>query len=1020
MAVESGPKLPVVPPDTARELRSTAVAANEASDAVDSLLSASENLAPRMVGLNSTVKSLEEAFSNFKKVVEDVGLQEATKRFYALFDSTTKLRQGFGDLEASSDGIKEKISLMNQAIMDTQRTLRDYSIESANSAREIAAINERLVQRTELENELKKSTVNAGDYNKKLADRKKIEEELSIIENKISKANRENDIAELYDLNQKKEKKQQILEDGLKLTAEEQKRLEIEQKLTGETTKDLERRKERLDTLRQEAEMAAAMMPLLSFEKDRLNALEKSGAAMDGFISKLTSGAERSNFFGSALFASFKGLDEANGGVGNLISKLGDGLTKSLLDPEKAFNRVANIINDRLIQSTLKFDQTLASVGKSTGGFRKEFESIAFTGNVVGEQTFRNLSQFGVTLEKYGQAYGSLSKTIGGFNNMLESQRKLLTDTAASLEVLGVSGETFGNIASKMMASAGKSAEGSRQAIETLAKDAIALGKSVSDYTRDFETAMGKISGYGREAISIFKELNAVSIATKGVITSQDLLSLSDRFKDFDSAAESVSKLNAVLGGTSVNILDMMKADPAEQIMMIKRAATESGLEFDKLNIGYKRLLAEYFGGDVSKAAAFFKADLQEAQSLMNKAAASEEELAKRKEQNVAFQDKLNALLDNMKVSLTPILELASGVAKAIQMIINIPGMPMIITFGLVTAAIYNAGMAIYRFGAGVADVAMKFKAKAAAAIEAAQAEVTAEQQATAAIERENLVIKENIGLQEQRKTLAMTTPAPVAGASAAPPVPGMTPPVVVPPTGTGGGIGGFLKGPGGIMLGGMVAGMVIGAGARAAASYVEKQNTIEREKIIAQMRREEIESETKLIQQMGIMGGQQDNKKIMDDLQSYINRTSQAGGIMPTGGEGQDILFITGDDGKSIKESYKLSTGDRLLPIGKEGGPLQQTFEPNTGQSINTFNEAKSVAVTNNAGGASIAKGDRNSVTNNVSNVQNQAIAQAGQNPQLPLAGGSTINLTAYLTIDNKKLDLITERVSEEVTRRS
>jgi hypothetical protein len=182
------------------------------------------------------------------------------------------------------------------------------------------------------------------------------------------------------------------------------------------------------------------------------------------------------------------------------------------------------------------------------------------------------------------------------------------------METLGLSADAYGKIVTTMMASVGKTAEGSRQVIEGLAKDAIALGKSVGEYANEFQNAFSKITGYGREATSIFKELNALSMATKGAITSQDLLSISDRFKDFDSAAESVSKLNAVMGGMSINVLDMMKANPAEQIMMIKRASSEAGLEFDKLNIGYKRLLAEYFGGDVGKAAAFFKADMAEAE----------------------------------------------------------------------------------------------------------------------------------------------------------------------------------------------------------------------------------------------------------------------------------------------------------------------------------------------------------------------------------------------------------------------
>jgi hypothetical protein len=155
--------------------------------------------------------------------------------------------------------------------------------------------------------------------------------------------------------------------------------------------------------------------------------------------------------------------------------------------------------------------------------------------------------------------------------------------------------------------------------------------------------------------------------------------------------------------------MDVMRADPSEQIMMIKRAASEASLDFDKLNIGYKRLLAEYFGGDIKKAAAFFKADLLEAQSMMNSAAASEKELEERKKQSATAQEKINALLDNMKIAFMPLVELASSVAESIGSILKFPGGPILATLSLIGIAFGALQFAIYRIKVAAIEVAGTF-----------------------------------------------------------------------------------------------------------------------------------------------------------------------------------------------------------------------------------------------------------------------------------------------------------------------
>lgn len=389
------------------------------------------------------------------------------------------------------------------------------------------------------------------------------------------------------------------------------------------------------------------------------------GAAFSKYADSIAK--EQKTLFGGLIKSTLDFRKESHG-AGDLFNSLKGGMAKaaeSLFSYDKMIDRVFGFMHQRMIMPTFEFAKAIAQVNKETGGFGKEFESSSMTG-FMGMQASNvgALGMYGVSLEKYGKAYGDLANKIGGFNDMSDKQRKILAANAAALETLGISTDTYAKLTTGFMGALQKNTLATRDAIEGLAKDAISLGKNVGQYTREFEQFMPKLIGYGREASTIFKEVSAFAQATKGAVQASDIMALSEKFQTFESAAESVSKLNAMLGGVSVNILDVMGKDPAQIAMTVKRAANEANLEFDKLNIGYKRMLSEAFGGDMQKAAAFYKMDLAEAQEYMDRSAATEKELEERKRASVAAQEKLNALLDNFKIGLTPILDMMNGISS--------------------------------------------------------------------------------------------------------------------------------------------------------------------------------------------------------------------------------------------------------------------------------------------------------------------------------------------------------------------
>lgn len=906
-----------------------------------------------LLGVGKAIKSVEEAYANFNKAAGDTSIQDATKNFYSLIESMSAYRKSANDVTAASDETNEKINLFRVAISNAENELRNSYAERTKFIQQLEILRQATEELEAAEKSLQQQREKLGiknleDYEQKLT---QINAKIAAAANEEEKTALESERLQLESLkNQEIEikNKKQIVKTDIESTTEQQKQYEIQLK------------------------KLAAYLPLQRFEESRLRAINQTRDSMGDILNKLVASGDKSNVFASAILSMQQNAEGASNGISGLFKTFGEGLTEALFTPEKALNRVFNLINDKLIKSTLEFDQALAKVGQSTGGFRKEFEGIAIN---MGGVSFVALSEYGVTLEKYGQSYQALSKNLAGFNNLSQEQRKLLTENASAMNSLGVSSENYANLLVKFMGAVGKTAEGSRDMINALAKDAIALGRSVSQYTSEFESAMSRISGYGREAIGIFKELNALSVATRGVITSQDLLSISDRFKDFESAADAVSKLNVILGGTSVSIIDMMKADPAQQIMMIKRAASEAGLEFDKLNIGYKRLLAEYFGGDINKAQAFFNANIAEAQQLMSKAVESEKELEERKKANIAFQEKLNSLIDNMRAALMPMLTHLNTIVSAFTKFMSFPGAPLIVTIGLISSALGVAGLAITRVKMGFDSVRSAIQDLKAANADKSNQIINSANRETAEIQEETTAIKQQTEAMRQQRQVASQ---PKTGGSQV--APGATPP---PAAG-----GGMLKtfGIGAAITAGT---MAVGFGLSQWSASLEAQRQKELEEKRSLLRREEMAAQKEMFGTLvePVLPPQEDVMVIVRDDGSveYVTNLKGSGGK-------PDQLQGTAN-----------IAGGKMVAVGTEQGEAKKIISANNSfsqtmqESETTINKAGD-KTTNVAGG-----------TTNINKITPPSSMQESKQQ-------TSIIVNATLKLQDKEMTLIAENVSSEI----
>jgi hypothetical protein len=401
-------------------------------------------------------------------------------------------------------------------------------------------------------------------------------------------------------------------------------------------------------------------LSLLDVQKLQTDHTIKLNEGMDGLIDRFGVTSNKANIFTSATIAATKG-------VGNLGKSIGAGLMQDLLSPEKALNRFFNFINDFAIQSSFSLNKSLADINKQLGGMGEEFEAIATRkGSFYTETAVADLAKYGIGLKELGNAYSALSKSVINFNNLSEHQRNILARNAAKMENLNVSAQLNAELTAKLMGGLGKTADGVVTYMSKISAEAIAAGRSVEEYTKEFEQLLPKLVGYGRDASDIYKNLNAIAQAGGGALKASDIMQFAASFDDWDKSAKAVSDFNSALGGMYMNITDIYAKDPAEIAMKFKEAFNRTGKDFKELNRGFQQMMAEPLGGDLTKAAEFYNGTLADAYANMAKTKAEAEDLEKRTKNSAAAQDKLNKAIDSMKISLAPIVETVAGIAETI------------------------------------------------------------------------------------------------------------------------------------------------------------------------------------------------------------------------------------------------------------------------------------------------------------------------------------------------------------------
>ena len=332
------------------------------------------------------------------------------------------------------------------------------------------------------------------------------------------------------------------------------------------------------------------------------------------------------------------------------------GMAKAMFSFKGVANLVAGVLRkviSNTIEHALAVDKTAASFRAATGagyGYERVISNVG-----------KQYRVYGINADEAGAATQSLYGTFSDFTKLSAQAKEKVAGTAAVLSKFGISADETAQNMNTMTKSLGMSVDESERTLRDFESIARSIGKPMSEISKDFASAAPKLAFYGKQAVNVFKNLEAQSKST-GLSVDQLIATFGDQFDTFEGSATAVGKLNALLGGPYLNSIDMLNASEDERLEMMQQSLKSSGILFDDLNKFEKKAFASAIGTDVDtlskslrELSPFEQAQILRQEQLARKAGQARDIITKLKDAfagllitNQPLIDQLHVLVDKL------------------------------------------------------------------------------------------------------------------------------------------------------------------------------------------------------------------------------------------------------------------------------------------------------------------------------------------------------------------------------------
>ena len=372
------------------------------------------------------------------------------------------------------------------------------------------------------------------------------------------------------------------------------------------------------------------------------------------------------------LFSTIGGFGDAwkKTAAGKLFQK--DGLSALQQSMAKTFT-----LSNMLGSSLMKVQEASFELTRQTDDALVEFNKATGATRLYGDQIIaleKDMYRYGVSVDDAAQTYGSLVKEVTGFNQLSGQQQVSMSKTVGMLNELGVDASLTADNIQTMTRVMGISATGAADFSREMFTLAQSIGMPPEEMAQAFQSASPQMAKFGAEGTEVFKKL-AVNARAAGMEVDQ-MLSIVEKFDTFEGAAESVGKLNAILGGPFLSSLEMVQAtDPTERMKLLSDAATSAGKSFDDMGYYERIALTEAMGlKDVSELALVMAGEFDNMAGSTMKSQSELADLAKQQQEFNTLADEAAQVARMFAMQLKPLVDIAKSLMQGIQDVNHVLG----------------------------------------------------------------------------------------------------------------------------------------------------------------------------------------------------------------------------------------------------------------------------------------------------------------------------------------------------------
>lgn len=331
--------------------------------------------------------------------------------------------------------------------------------------------------------------------------------------------------------------------------------------------------------------------------------------------------------------------------------------TEGFLDMMTPLNLLSSTL-EKVIESNLAFISNMEKAGVAAD---KSSGQIDFF-NLGLQYASQSLITAGVSTEEATSSFNNLSDSYTNFLSLNAMQQANIIETISLLEHMGLSSQFTSKNIADMTRTFGMSGVEAAKFQTRFSRLSNRLEMDIGLIEQGFASASESLYAFSSDSNVVsdsFAKLAKMSKETN--ISIQNIIKITDKFDKFDTAADSVGRLNTLLGGPFLSTLDMIQTtDPAERFKKIADAIQETGLSFDQMTYYQKKMYTESLGLEsIADLAGLMNGNFEDLGDSM--ANMSQKELLELKQNAAAFNtvmDNMYAIFQNTVILLSPLVSI--------------------------------------------------------------------------------------------------------------------------------------------------------------------------------------------------------------------------------------------------------------------------------------------------------------------------------------------------------------------------